>query len=105
MKKELTSKERMTAWKNLPEPKPSWENFKFMLGGGETPESALKRWREWDKKGWTASSQRSKLVMELGSLRQDLGFLQPDIRYKWNQKELIDKIEHLQHRINQKEFF
>ena len=49
--------------------------------------------------------KRSKLVMELGCLRQDLGFLQPDIRYKWNQKELIDKIESLQHRISQKEFF
>ena len=49
--------------------------------------------------------KRSKLVMKLGCLRQDLGFLQPDIRYKWNQKELIDKIESLQHRISQKEFF
>lgn len=49
--------------------------------------------------------KRSKLVMELGSLRQDLGFLQPDVRYKWNQKKLIDKIESLQHRISQKEFF
>ena len=49
--------------------------------------------------------KRSKLVMELGCLRQDLGFLQPDIRYKWNRKELIDKIESLQHRISQKEFF
>ena len=49
--------------------------------------------------------KRSKLVMELVFLRQDLGFLQPDIRYKWNQKELIDKIESLQHRISQKEFF
>ena len=49
--------------------------------------------------------KRSKLVMELGCLRQDLGFLQPDIRYKWNQNELIDKIESLQHRISQKEFF
>ena len=49
--------------------------------------------------------KRSKLVMELGSIRQTLGFLHPDIRYKWNQKDLIDKIEDLQHRINQKEFF
>ena len=49
--------------------------------------------------------KRSKLVMELGSIRQTLGFLQPDIRYKWNQKDLIAKIEDLQHRINQKEFF
>ena len=49
--------------------------------------------------------KRSKLVMELGCLRQDLGFLQPDIRYKLNQKELINKIESLQHRISQNEFF
>ena len=45
--KELTGKERMDAWKNLTEPKPSWENFKLLLGAGETPNSALKRWREW----------------------------------------------------------
>ena len=43
----LTGKERLDAWKNLTEPKPSWENFKFLLGAGETPNSALKRWREW----------------------------------------------------------
>ena len=49
--------------------------------------------------------KRSKLVMELGCLRQALGFLQPDVRYKWNQKDLIDRIESLQHRISQKEFF
>jgi|TARA_R110000787_G_scaffold45118_3_gene110086 hypothetical protein len=49
--------------------------------------------------------KRSKLLMELGCLRQDLGFLQPDIRYKWNQQDLINKIEELQHRISQKEFF
>ena len=49
--------------------------------------------------------KRSKLLMELGCIRQDLGFLQPDIRYKWNQQDLINKIEELQHRISQKEFF
>ena len=27
----MTPEERMQAWKNLPLPKPSWENFKVML--------------------------------------------------------------------------
>jgi len=43
----LTGKERLDAWKNLTEPKPPWENFKWLLAAGETPNSALKRWREW----------------------------------------------------------
>ncbi len=58
-----------------------------------------------EKKITKQDQNRSKLLMELGSLRQDLGFLQPDLRYKWNQKELIDKIESLQHSIAKKEFF
>ena len=37
----------MDAWKNLTEPKPSWEIFKTLLGSGDDPNSALKRWREW----------------------------------------------------------
>jgi hypothetical protein len=45
--KELTGKARMTAWRNLPDPKPSWEIFKTLLGAGENPNSALQRWREW----------------------------------------------------------
>ena len=59
--KELTGKERMDAWKNLTEPKPSWENFKFLLGAGETPNSALKRWRErraWKEARDSNSSQK-----------------------------------------------
>ena len=27
----MDAKERMKAWKELPEPKPSWESFKVML--------------------------------------------------------------------------
>lgn len=43
----------MTAWRNLPDPKPSWEIFKTLLGAGEDPNSALKRWREWEE--WKAA--------------------------------------------------
>lgn len=48
---------------------------------------------------------RSKLLIELGQIRTDLGFLQPDIRYKWERKELIDKIDELQEMIAKKRFF
>tara|TARA_R110000824_G_scaffold204852_2_gene389604 strand:+ start:365 stop:559 length:195 start_codon:yes stop_codon:yes gene_type:complete len=51
--KELTGKARMAAWRNLPDPKPSWENFKWLVSSGETPNSALKRWREWEE--WKAA--------------------------------------------------
>ena len=48
---------------------------------------------------------RSKLLIELGQIRTDLGFLQPDIRYKWERKELMNKIEELQEMIAKKRFF
>ena len=48
---------------------------------------------------------RRKLLIELGQIRTDLGFLQPDIRYKWERKELINKIEELQEMIAKKRFF
>jgi hypothetical protein len=48
---------------------------------------------------------RRKLLIELGQIRTDLGFLQPDIRYKWERKELMNKIEELQEMIAKKRFF
>jgi len=48
---------------------------------------------------------RRKLLIELGQIRTDLGFLQPDIRYKWERKELMDKIDELQELIAKKRFF
>ena len=52
-----------------------------------------------------AEENRRDLLIELGQIRTDLGFLQPDIRYKWERKELMDKIEDLQDRIAKKRFF
>ena len=48
---------------------------------------------------------RRKLLIELGQIRTDLGFLQPDLRYKWERKELMNKIEELQEMIAKKRFF
>ena len=52
-----------------------------------------------------AEENRRDLLIELGQIRTDLGFLQPDIRYKWERKELMDKIDDLLELISKKRFF
>ena len=52
-----------------------------------------------------ADNNRRDLLIALGQIRTDLGFLQPDIRYKWERKELMNKIEELQETIAKKRFF
>jgi len=58
-----------------------------------------------DKRINNQDQNRSRLLIELGQIRTDLGFLQPDIRYKWERKELMNKIEELQEMIAKKRFF
>ena len=57
------------------------------------------------RKNKHADDNRRELLIELGQIRTDLGFLQPDIRYKWERKELMDKIDELQELIAKKRFF
>lgn len=45
----LTGKERMSAWRNLPEPKPAWETFKRLLGQFHTVEKVMEWWHEKKK--------------------------------------------------------
>ena len=52
-----------------------------------------------------AEENRRDLLIELGQIRTDLGFLQPDIRYKWERKELMNNIDDLQELIAKKRFF
>ena len=52
-----------------------------------------------------ADDNRRDLLIALGQIRTDVGFLQPDIRYKWERKELIDKIDDLLELISKKRFF
>jgi len=40
----------MTAWKNLPEPKPDWETFKELLYQFWTVDKAMASWHEEYKK-------------------------------------------------------
>ena len=48
---------------------------------------------------------RRDLIIALGQIRTDLGFLQPDIRYKWERKELMNNIDDLMELIAKKRFF
>ena len=52
-----------------------------------------------------ADDNRRDLLIALGQIRTDVGFLQPDIRYKWERKELMDKIDDLLELISKKRFF
>ena len=57
------------------------------------------------RKNKHADDNRRDLLIALGQIRTDLGFLQPDIRYKWERKELMNKIDELQELIAKKRFF
>ena len=46
-----------------------------------------------------------ELKIAIGQLMTDLRFLQPDLRYKWERKELMEKMQELLDRINRKEFW
>ena len=49
--------------------------------------------------------KRYKLKIAIGQLMTDLRFLQPDLRYKWERDELMQKMQDLLDQINKKEFF
>ena len=57
------------------------------------------------RKNKHAENNRRDLLIALGQIRTDLGFLQPDIRYKWERKELMNRIDDLQELIAKKRFF
>ena len=57
------------------------------------------------RKNKHAENNRRDLLIALGQIRTDLGFLQPDIRYKWERKEIMNGIEDLMELIAKKRFF
>ena len=57
------------------------------------------------RKNKHAEDNRRDLLIALGQVRTDLGFLQPDIRYKWERKELMNNIDDLMELIAKKRFF
>ena len=57
------------------------------------------------RKNKHAKDNRRDLLIALGQIRTDLGFLQPDIRYKWERKEIMNGIDALMELIAKKRFF
>ena len=57
------------------------------------------------RKNEHAKENRRDLLIALGQIRTDLGFLQPDIRYKWERKEVMNNIDDLMELIAKKRFF
>ena len=57
------------------------------------------------RKNKHAENNRRDLLIALGQIRTDLGFLQPDIRYKWERKEIMNGIDDLMELIAKKRFF
>jgi len=57
------------------------------------------------RKNKHAKDNRRDLLIALGQIRTDLGFLQPDIRYKWERKEIMNGIDDLMELIAKKRFF
>ena len=57
------------------------------------------------RKNKHAEDNRRDLLIALGQIRSDLGFLQPDIRYKWERKEVMNNIDDLMELIAKKRFF
>ena len=57
------------------------------------------------RKNKHAEDNRRDLLIALGQIRTDLGFLQPDIRYKWERKEVMNIIDDLMELIAKKRFF
>ena len=57
------------------------------------------------RKNKHTEDNRRDLLIALGQVRTDLGFLQPDIRYKWERKEIMNNIDDLMELIAKKRFF
>ena len=43
----MNSKDRLKHWENLPNPKPSWEDWKRLLGASK--QDTAKAWERWIK--------------------------------------------------------
>tara|TARA_Y100001937_G_scaffold32850_1_gene46803 strand:+ start:221 stop:451 length:231 start_codon:yes stop_codon:yes gene_type:complete len=57
------------------------------------------------RKNKHAENNRRDLLIALGQIRTELGFLQPDIRFKWERKELMNKIRDQMDLIENKRYF
>ena len=51
------------------------------------------------------NQNRSNLLRMLGDIKFELHFLRNDMRFKWNKKEIVQKLEDLEELVAKKRFF
>ena len=58
-----------------------------------------------DMKSKTENQNRSNLLKALTDIKMEVHFLRNDMRFKWNKKDIVEKIEDLEELITNKRFF
>ena len=58
-----------------------------------------------NEKSKTENQNRSNLLRMLGDIKFELHFLHNDMRFKWNKKEIVQKLEDLEELVANKRFF
>ena len=58
-----------------------------------------------DMKSKTENQNRSNLLKALTDIKMEVHFLRNDMRFKWNKKDIVEKIEDLEELITKKRFF
>ena len=58
-----------------------------------------------DREEKERDQNRSNLLRMLGDIKFELRFLHNDMRFKWNKKEIVQKLEDLEELIAKKRFF
>ena len=51
------------------------------------------------------NQNRSNLLKALTDIKMEVHFLRNDMRFKWNKKDIVEKIEDLEELITKKRFF
>ena len=58
-----------------------------------------------DREEKIQNQNRSNLLRMLGDIKFELHFLRNDMRFKWNKKEIVQKLEDLEELVAKKRFF
>ena len=58
-----------------------------------------------DREEKIQNQNRSNLLRMLGDIKFELHFLRNDMRFKWNKKEIVQKLEDLEELVAKKSFF
>ena len=58
-----------------------------------------------DREEKIQNQNRSNLLKALTDIKMEVHFLRNDMRFKWNKKDIVEKIEDLEELITKKRFF